>query len=102
MSDAAPWERKLDAYAHLQREEGLPAGGVDVTVRVAGNDASMVRQVEGAGLKLYAQIGDILTGHVGDSAGLKHIAELSCVREVHVSRPMYADRPDARGDVTRE
>lgn len=92
MSNLRTWAGKLDPYGRLQSEAGLPEGGVDVTVRLAGSDASFARQVVRAGLQLYAQVGDILTGHVADAAGLEHIAELACVREVHLSRPTYPDQ----------
>jgi hypothetical protein len=93
MSDSRAWEGKLDPFGRLQAEEGLPEGGVDVTIRLAGSDTAMARQVERAGLELYAQVGDILAGHVADSADLKNIAELACVREVQLSRPTYPDQP---------
>ena len=93
MSNARAWEGKLDPFGRLRAEEGLPEGGVDVTVRLASADAAMARQAELAGLKLYAQVGEILAGHVADSTGLKNIAELECVQEVQLTRPHYPDRP---------
>ncbi len=93
MSNSRAWEGKLDPYGRLQAEEGLPEGGVDVTVRLASPDTALAQQVERAGLRLYAQVGDILIGHVADSAGLESIAELACVREVQLSRPYYPDQP---------
>jgi hypothetical protein len=97
MSDTVPWERKLDPYSRLQAEDGLLTDGAEVTVRLARPDVAMAQQVEEAGLKLHAKVGDILVGHVVDSAGLKHIAELDFVREVQLARPLYPDRPNPAG-----
>jgi hypothetical protein len=80
----------------MQLEDGLPSGGVEVSVRVTGKDAA-ARQVEQAGLQLYAQVDDIIVGNVPNAAALKRIAELDCVEEVQISRPLYPDRPDSTG-----
>lgn len=97
MSSTQSWGQKLDPYSRLQLDDGLPAAGVDVTVRLAGNDAAAARQVERAGLKLHAQVGDIVVGHVADSTDLGHIAELACVQEVQLARPLYDDRSNSSG-----
>lgn len=77
----------------MRLEEGLPAAGVEVTVRLTQPEAT-AGQVEQAGLELYAQVGDILVGHVSSEADLKKIAELDCVRELQLSRSLYAEEPD--------
>lgn len=88
------WGEKFDPYSRMQVEDGLPAAGVEVTVRLKGADAE-AREVERAGLRLHAQVGEILVGHVASAADLKQIAELDCVREVQVSRPLYGEGADA-------
>jgi hypothetical protein len=97
MNDTKPWGQKLDPYSRLQLENGLPAVGVDVTVRLTGKDTAAARQVERAGLKLHAQVGDILVGHVTNSTDLRHIAKLACVQEVQLARPLYEDGLDLTG-----
>ena len=94
MSDRKAWGQKLDPYSRLQLDDGLPPAGVDVTVRLDHNDAAAAQQVERAGLKLHAQVGDIVVGHVANSTDLGHIVELSCVQEVQLSRPLYEDLSD--------
>lgn len=90
MSDIKVWGKKLDPHSRMRLEEGLPAEGVEVTVRLAQTEATAGR-VEQAGLELHAQVGDILVGHVSGEAELRRIAELDCVREVQLSRPLYAE-----------
>lgn len=89
MSSSKPWGAKLDPYSRMQMEEGLPAEGIEVTVRVTDERAA-AKQLEQAGLKLHAQVGDIIVGHV-KSNGLQQIAELDCVQEVQLSRPLYKE-----------
>lgn len=86
------WGKKFDPYSRMQMEDGLPASGVDVTVRLTGQGEDALL-VERAGLKLHAQVGEILVGHVTNTADLKQIAELDCVQEVQVSRALYEERP---------
>jgi len=76
----------------MRLEEGLPAAGAEVTVRLAQPEAP-AGLVEQAGLELHAQVGDILVGHVSSEADLRKIAELDCVQEVQLSRPLYAEEP---------
>ena len=96
MSDSKSWGAKLDPYSRMQMEDGLPTGGVDVTVRIIDKGAAGKR-VERAGLKLHAQVGDIIIGHVANTTDLRQIAELDCVQEVQLSRPLYEERPDDAG-----
>ena len=97
MSSTKSWGQKLDPHSRMQLDDGLPAAGVDVTVRLVGGDAAATRQVERAGLKLHAQVGDIVVGHVANSTDLSHIAELACVQEVQLARSLYEDRSDSSG-----
>ncbi len=97
MSNTSSWGHKLDAYSRLRLEDGLPAAGVDVTVRLTGEDAAAARQVEGAGLKLHARVGEILVGHVANATDLRNIAQLACVQEVQLARPLYEDGSDLTG-----
>lgn len=90
------WGKKFDPYSRMKMEDGLPASGIDVTVRLAGRDED-ISLVERAGLELHAQVGDILVGHVASTADLKQIAELDCVQEVQVSRALYDERPESPG-----
>lgn len=90
------WGKKLDPYSRMQIEDGLPESGVEVTVRLTRPDAA-AHQVEQAGLKLHAQVGDILVGRVDNPADLKQIAELDCVQEVQLSRPLYEEGSDSSG-----
>lgn len=76
----------------MRLEEGLPAAGVEVTVRLTQPETPAA-QVEQAGLELHAQVGDILVGHVSSEADLKNIAELDCVQEVQLSRALYTEEP---------
>ncbi|HEX8285940.1 MAG TPA: hypothetical protein VF588_21460 [Pyrinomonadaceae bacterium] len=99
MGEKKKWGQKLDPHSRMQLEDGLPAGGVGVTIRLASKGAS-ARPVEEAGLKLHAQVDDIVVGHVADSDALKQIAELECVQEVQLSRPLYAERPDSAEEET--
>jgi len=92
MSGGNSWGQKLDPYSRLQLDDGLPAAGVDVTVRLDISDAEAARELEQAGLKVHAQVGDIIVGHVANSTDLGHIAELACVQEVQLARPFYEDR----------
>lgn len=87
------WDEKLDPYSRVLLEDGLPAGGVEVTVRLTRPDEA-AQQVERAGLRLHARVGDILVGHVANAADLKQIAAQDCVEEVQVSRPLYGEGPD--------
>ena len=64
----------------MQLEDVLPAEGIEVTVRVTDERAA-AKQLEPAGLKVHAQVGDIIVGHV-NSTDLRQIAELDCVQEV--------------------
>ena len=89
MCSSKSWGAKFDPYSRMQIEDGLPAEGVDVTVRVTDEDAA-ANQLEQAGLKLHAQVGDIIVGHV-NSTDLEQIAELDCVQEVQLSRPLYKE-----------
>jgi hypothetical protein len=95
MSGAKPWRQKLDPYGRLQLEDGLPPAGVEVTVRLTCKDQTAAQQVERSGLKSHGQIDDIIVGHVANATDLQHIAELPCVQEVQLARPLYADRSDA-------
>ena len=97
MSGRTFWGQKLDPYSRLQLDEGLPAAGIDVTVRLDSSNAAAAREVEGAGLEVHAQVGDIVVGHVANATDLGQIAELDCVREVQLSRPLYADGNDPSG-----
>lgn len=96
MGSSKSWGAKFDPYSRMQMEDGLPAGGVEVTVRVTDKGAA-AKQVERAGLKLHAQVGDIIVGHVADPTDLRQIAELDCVQEVQLSRPLYEERPGDLG-----
>ncbi len=91
------WHQKLDPHGRLQLEEGLPAQGLDVTVRLSSKDPQTVRQLEVTGLSMHSQIDDIVVGHVANAADLQHVAELPCVQEVQVSRHLYADRAKISG-----
>lgn len=97
MSGSESWGRKLDPYGRLLLDEGLPAAGVDVTVRVDRGDSAAAQEVERAGLQVHAQVGDIVVGHVANAADLGHIAELPCVQEVQLARPLYEDGHDPSG-----
>ena len=99
MSKKKQWGQKLDPHSRMQLEDGLPHRGLEVTVRLAGESAA-VRQVEDAGLKVHAQVGDIVVGHVADSGALKQIAELDCVQEVQLSRPLYPEGSDSGEEET--
>lgn len=89
MSSSKSWGAKLDPYSRMQMDEGLPAEGVEVTVRVTDERAA-AKQLEQAGLKVHAQIGEIIVGHA-NSTDLQQIAELDCVQEVQLSRPLYKE-----------
>jgi|SRR5829696_2425684 len=89
MCSSKSWGAKFDPYSRMQIEDGLPAEGVEVTVRVTEEDAA-AKQLEQAGLKLHAQVGEIIVGHV-NSTDLKQIAELDCVQEVQLSRALYKE-----------
>ena len=54
MNSSKSWGAKFDPYSRMQMEDGLPTGGVDVTVRITDKGAAAER-VERAGLKLHAQ-----------------------------------------------
>ena len=95
MGSSKTWGAKFDPYSRMQIDDGLPAEGVEVTVRVTDEGAA-AKQLERAGLKLHAQVGDIIVGHA-NSADLPQIAELDCVQEVQLSRPLYEERPDDAG-----
>jgi hypothetical protein len=97
VSSSKSWGAKLDPYSRMQMEDGLPAEGVDVTVRVTDERAA-AKQLERAGLKVHAQVGDIIVGHA-NSADLRQIAELDCVQEVQLSRPLYGE---GSGDSEKE
>lgn len=97
MTGRTSWGQKLDPYSRLQLDDGLPAEGVDVTVRLDRSDAAAAREVERAGLQVHAQVGDIVVGHVANAADLGQIAELGCVQEVQLARPLYEDRGDSSG-----
>ena len=90
MCSAKSWGAKLDPYSRMQIDDGLPAEGVEVTVRVTDKDTA-AKQLEQAGLNVHAQVGDIIVGHV-DSTDLQQIAELDCVEEIQLSRPLYNER----------
>jgi hypothetical protein len=92
MKAKTTWHQKLDPYGRLQLEDGLPPAGVQVTVRLSGKDETAAQQLEQSGLKLHAEIDDVVVGHVANAADLQHIAELPCVQEVQLGRPLYADR----------
>jgi|SRR6185369_15738065 len=83
------WGAKLDPYSRMQMEDGLPAEGVEVTLRVT-DQAGAAKQLEQAGLKVHGQVGEIIVGHI-NSTDLQQIAELDCVEEVQLSRPLYAE-----------
>ena len=89
MSSSKKWEAKLDPYSRMQMDDGLLAEDVEVTVRVTDEHAA-AKQLEQAGLKVHAQVGDIIVGRV-NSTGLRQIAELDCVQEVQLSRPLYGE-----------
>jgi len=91
------WGAKLDPYSRMQMEDGLPDEGVEVTVRVTDKRAA-AKQLEQAGLKVHGQVGDIIVGHV-NSSDLQQIAELDCVQEVQLSRPLYGE---SSGDSEKE
>lgn len=101
MSDIKTWGRKLDPHSRMRLEDGLPAAGIEVTVRLTQPEAP-AGQVEQAGLELHAQVGDILVGHVSSEADLKKIAELDCVQEVQLSRPLYTEEPDTPEEESRD
>lgn len=89
MGQQPNWQRKLDPYGRLYVEEGLPAAGVDVTIRLTGPDAQAASSLKEAGLQLHAQVGEIVAGRVAHLAHLRAVAELPCVQEVQMSRPLY-------------
>jgi hypothetical protein len=95
MSGGKTWKQKLDAHSRLRLDEGLPSTGVDVTIRLARKDAAAAQQVEASGLELHAQVDEIIVGHVANSTDLQHIAELPCVQEVQLARPLYEDQTDS-------
>jgi hypothetical protein len=100
MEGEAAWRQKLSPHGSLQLEEGLPAAGVEVTVRLTGKGRGVARQLASSGLQLHAQIDDVVVGHVANATDLQHIAELACVREVELARPLYEDRPpNEEGDL---
>lgn len=92
MNEKEDWQGKLDPQSRLFLEEGLPAAGADVTIRLSGLDPAAATQVERAGLQVHAQVGEIIVGRVAGSGQLKEIAELPCVHEVQMSRPLFEDR----------
>lgn len=89
VSSSKKWGAKLDPYSRMQMEDGLPAEDVEVTVRVT-DERTAAKQLEQAGLEVHAQVGDIIVGRV-NSTGLQQIAELDCVQEVQLSRPLYGE-----------
>ncbi len=91
------WHEKLDPHGRMQLEEGLPAQGIDVTVRMTSNHPNAVHELEVTDLTMHSQIDDIIVGHVANAADLQHIAELACVQEVYVSRPLYPDQSNPSG-----
>lgn len=93
MNQLAPWQRKLDALSRFHLREGLPAAGVDITLRLAQPDVLAAREVVRAGLTLHAQSGEILVGHIDSLVDLEQVAALPCVREVQVSQPLYQEHP---------
>src|SRR5262249_18366327 len=102
MSGTNSWRQKLDPYSSLQLEEGLPAEGIGVTVRLTQKGpgaARAARQVASSGLQMHAQIDDVVVGRVANATDLQQIAELPCVREVHLARPLYEEpSPKDEGD----
>lgn len=93
MNEKGDWKGKLDPQSRLILDEGLPPAGADVTVRLSGPDPAAATQVERAGLQVHAQVGEIIVGRVTGPGQLKDIAELPCVHEVQMSRPLFEDRP---------
>ena len=83
------WKRKLDPYSRRAIASGAEHG-FDITVRLNGLEATS-RLVE-SGLQIHATIGDLVVGHVADSAALIQIAELAEVAEVQASRTLYNEK----------
>jgi hypothetical protein len=83
------WMRKLDPYSRRAIASGADHG-FDITVRLNGLEA--MSQLVESGLQIHSTIGDLVVGHVVDSAALIHIAELPDVAEVQASRTLYNEK----------
>lgn len=95
MSTFETWRQKLDPHGRMRVEEGIPIEGVDVTVRLTSKDAQWALELAAQGLQMHSQVDEIIVGHVANEVDLKHVAELNCVQELHISQRLYADRSNA-------
>lgn len=98
MSDEQTWRRKLDALSRLQIEEGMPDAGANVTLRLLhGGQTAELLSAQG-GFKIFSKIGNIVTGHIDSASDLRELVRLSCVEEVQLARPLYADEAESNGN----
>ena len=82
------WRNKLDPRALIALDD--EAGEFDVAVRLT--DPEAVDDVARAGLQVHSAVGAIVAGRVRGADALRRVADLPCVAEVQLSRPMYDER----------
>jgi hypothetical protein len=82
------WLNKIDPYGRRQLEEGLPASGLEVTVRLAREGAARIPELDRAGLEVHFTLDDVVVGRVADQAALARLAGLPFVKEVQVSQTL--------------
>ena len=82
------WHEKIDPYGRRHLDEGLPSGGLELTVRLA-RGAARGPELRAAGMVVQYTLDDLVVGRVADRAALEAVAGLSFVQEVQVSQTLH-------------
>jgi hypothetical protein len=90
MSDTL--SKKLDPRGRRQLAQGMYTGAVEALIRTEGPvTPEQVLELQRAGCEVRSVAGDVLSGWIPDSNRLEEIAQLTFVRTIELSRPMYSE-----------
>jgi hypothetical protein len=82
---------KLDARAQHQLSHGELKGPVEVLIRMdTGPTRRQQAELQAAGCNMRFAAGNVVSGTVAEPANLAEVARLGFVRQIEVSRPMFA------------
>ena len=102
MSDPTGLRRKLDARSRRRLRRGELSGEVSMLVRLQEvASVEQKRRLEDVGCRVQYETGDVLTAEAPVER-LEELAELSFVRRIELSRPLFQESHDLRRKTNEE
>ncbi|MDJ0508708.1 MAG: hypothetical protein QNJ64_05585 [Crocosphaera sp.] len=86
-------KQKLDAKGRYRLRKRDFSDAIPILVRTATNPSSEQQErLNLAGYHYRVVVDDVLSGYVDDLEHLEKLADLSFVRQIEVSAPLYAEK----------